>query len=106
MIGKHLLLSLRSLKRNVLYAILVIAGLALGITTFLSTVQWSTWHLTFDRSFPDRERIYRLTFEEKNEGFYRHTARILHGNILNRIVFSDMLAGIEQAGRLAPYRKA
>jgi putative ABC transport system permease protein len=106
MIGKHLLISLRSLKRNVLYAILVIAGLALGITTFLSTIQWSTWHLTFDRSFQDRERIYRLTFEEKNDGFYRHTARILHGHTLNRIIFTDMLAGIETSGRLAPFRKA
>lgn len=106
MIGKHLLLTLRSLKRNLLYAILVIAGLAIGITTFLSAVQWSTWHLTFDRSYPDKEHIYRLTFEEKNEGFYRHTARILHGKTLNRIIYSDMLAGIEKSGRLAPYRKA
>jgi len=106
MIGKHLLITLRSLKRNILYAILVIAGLALGITTFLSTVQWSTWHLTFDRSFQDKELIYRLTFEEENEGFYRHTARILHGKTLNRIIFTDMLAGIEKSGRLAPYRKA
>ena len=54
MIGRHLLITFRSLKRNVIYAVLVIAGLALGITTFLSTVQWSAWHLSFDRKFPDR----------------------------------------------------
>ena len=106
MIGKHLLLTLRSLKKNILYALFVTVGLALGITTFLSTIQWSAWHLTFDRSYPDKERIYRLTLEESNEGFYRHTARILHGSILNKIVFSDMLSGIESSGRLAPFRKA
>jgi len=106
MIRKHLLLTLRNLKKNLLYALLVIAGLAIGITTFLSTIQWSSWHLTFDRHYPEKEYIYRLTFEEINEGFYRHTARILHGNTLNRIVFSDMLAGIEKSGRLAPFRKA
>ena len=106
MIGKYLLISLRSLKRNILYALLVVTGLALGITTFLATIQWSTWHLTFDRSYSDRELIYRLTFEEKNEGFYRHTARILHGEVLNRIIFSDMFSGIEHSGRLAPFRKA
>ncbi|MCK5137016.1 MAG: ABC transporter permease [Bacteroidales bacterium] len=106
MIGKHLLLTLRSFKKNLLYAVLVIVGLAIGITTFLSTIQWSAWHLTFDRSYPEKEQIYRLTFEEINEGFYRHTARILHGNALNRIIFSDMLSGIENAGRLAPFRKA
>ncbi len=105
MIGKHLLITLRSLKKNLLYAVLVITGLAMGITTFLSTIQWSAWHLTFDRSYPEKEVIYRLTFEEKNEGFYRHTARILHGNALNKIIFSDMLSGIALSGRLAPFRK-
>ncbi len=106
MIGKHLLITLRSLKKNLLYALFVIVGLAIGITTFLSTIQWSAWHLNFDRHYPEKERIYRLTFEEVNEGFYRHTARILHGRALNKIVFSDILSGIENSARLAPFRKA
>jgi putative ABC transport system permease protein len=104
--GKHLLLTIRSLKKNLLYALFVVTGLALGITTFFSTFQWSAWHLTFDRSFPGREQIYRLTFEEDYEGFYRHTARILHGTALNRITFTEMLPGIESVGRIAPFRKA
>ena len=106
MIGKHLLLSIRNLKKNLLYTLFVVAGLAVGISTFLSTFQWSAWHLTFDRSFPEREQIFRLTFEEDYEGFYRHTARILHGNALNRITFSEMISGIESVGRIAPFRKA
>ncbi len=106
MIGKHLLLSIRNLKKNLLYTLFVVAGLTVGITTFLSTFQWSAWHLTFDRSFPEREQIYRLTFEEDYEGFYRHTARILHGIALNRITFTEMLSGIESVGRIAPFRKA
>lgn len=106
MIGKHLLLTIRNLKKNLLYALFVVAGLAVGITTFLSTFQWSAWHLTFDRSYPEREQIYRLTFEEDSEGFYRHTARILHGTALNRIAFTEMLSGIESVGRIAPFRKA
>ena len=106
MIGKHLLLSIRNLKKSLLYTLFVVAGLAVGISTFLSTFQWSAWHLTFDRSFPEREQIFRLTFEEDYEGFYRHTARILHGNALNRITFSEMISGIESVGRIAPFRKA
>jgi putative ABC transport system permease protein len=106
MTGKHLLLTLRNLKKNLLYALFVVAGLAVGIATFLATFQWSAWHLTFDRSFPDHERIYRLTFEEDYEGFYRHTARVLHGYALNRIMFSDMISGMESVGRIAPFRKA
>jgi putative ABC transport system permease protein len=106
MIGKHLLLTIRGLRKNLLYAIFVIAGLAIGITTFLATIQWSAWHLSYDKDYADTESIYRLTFEENNDGFYRHTARILHGNALNRIIFSDVLPGIENSGRLAPFRRA
>lgn len=106
MIGKHLLLSIRKLKKNLLYTLFVVIGLAVGVSTFLSTFQWSAWHLTFDRSFKEREQIFRLTFEEDYEGFYRHTARILHGYALNRITVTDMLTGMESIGRIAPFRKA
>jgi len=106
MIGKHLLLSIRNLRKNLLYALFVVAGLAVGISAFLSTFQWSAWHLTFDKSFPEREQIFRLTFEEDYEGFYRHTARILHGSALNTITFTEMISGIESVGRIAPFRKA
>ena len=106
MTGKHLLLSIRNLRKNLLYALFVIVGLAIGICTFLSTFQWSAWHLNFDQSFAQKEQIYRLTFEENHEGFYRHTARILHWKALNKIVFSDRIPEVEKVGRLAPFRKA
>lgn len=106
MIGKHLLFTIRGLKKNLLYSFFVIVGLAIGIMTFLATIQWSAWHLSFDRNIDDKESVYRLTFEESSEGFYRHTARVLHGNVLNRIVFSDVLPQITHAARLAPFRKA
>ena len=64
MIGKYFLLSIRNLKKNILYALFVVVGLSIGIRTFLSTFQWSALHLTFDRSYPEREQNYRLTFEE------------------------------------------
>lgn len=106
MTGKHLLLSLRKLRKNFLYSLFVVTGLGIGNSTFLSTFQWSAWHLTFDQGFTEKEQIYRLTFEENHEGFYRHTARILHWQALNQIVFTDMLPSIEKVGRLAPFRKA
>ncbi len=106
MFGKQLKFAIRSLKKNILYSLFVMVGLAIGTATFISTIQWSAWHLTFDRSYPENERIYRLTFEENYQGFYRHTARILHGTTLNKLVFSDMLTGVESVARLAPFRKA
>lgn len=106
MIGKQLLLTLRGLRKNLLYTLLVVGGLSIGISTFLCTFQWSAWHLTFDRNFPESTQLYRLTFEESQEGFHRHTARILHGSALNKIVFSEIHTGIASIGRLAPFRKA
>jgi len=106
MFRKNLKFTLRSLQKNILYSLFVMVGLAIGIATFISTIQWSAWHLTFDRSYPQNERIYRLTFEENYQGFYRHTARILHGTSLNKLVFTDMLSGVESIARLAPFRKA
>jgi len=106
MIGKHLLLTIRSLKKNLLYSLLVVLGLAVGISTFMATFQWSAWHLNFDKGFQEREQLFRLTFEEDHEGFYRHTARILHGSALNTITFTEMISGIEAVGRIAPFRKA
>lgn len=106
MIGKQLLLTLRGLRKNLLYTLLVVGGLSIGVSTFLCTFQWSAWHLTFDRTFPESTQLYRLTFEESQEGFYRHTARILHGSALNKIIFAEIHTGIECIGRLTPYRKA
>lgn len=106
MIRKHLLLTIRGLKKNLLYTVFVIAGLAIGIMTFLATIQWSAWHLSFDRAYSEKETIYRLTFEESREGFHRHTARVLHGKLLNQLVFSDVLPEIVSSARLTPFRKA
>ena len=99
-------LTLRSLKKNLLYSVLVIMGLTVGITTFISTLQWSSWHLTFDRSYKDYDQIYRLTLEESAKSFYRHMARVIHGDIINSITFSDAFSEIDKIGRLSPYRKA
>jgi len=106
MTGKHLIITFRRLRKNLLYAILVIVGLSIGIATFLSTIQWSAWHLSFDKWIPDSQRVYRLTFEEDGDNFYRHTARILHGSLLNNLIFSDMVSGIGESGRLSPFRKS
>ena len=106
MICKHLQLTFRNLRRNLVFGILVLLGLVLGITTFLSSLQWSLWHLSFDRDFKDSHRIYRLTLEESREGFYRHSARVLHGDLVRDLVSSDSIPGVEKVGRLSPFRKA
>ena len=85
MIGQQLLLSIRSLKKNLLYALFIVIGLAIGISTLFITFQWSAWHLTFDRSYPEREQIYRLTFEEDQEGFAALWLLVQRGSPLNDV---------------------
>jgi len=101
-----LTLTFRSLKKNLLYSFLVIAGLSVGIAVLLFTMQWSAWHFTFDRTYRDYRQIYRLTLEENKENFHRHMARVIHGDIIRSITFSDAFSKIENIGRLSPYRKA
>ena len=74
--------------------------------TFLAIIQWSAWHLSSDRHFPDAENIYRYSLEEKKEGFERHTARVLHGNLTLEIMQSNEFPEIECMARMAPYRNA
>ncbi|MBN2697855.1 MAG: ABC transporter permease [Bacteroidales bacterium] len=106
MVNTNLSLAFRRLRTNVLYSVLVIFGLAAGIATCIATLQWSSWHLTFDRSYPEFRSIYRLTLEEEKDGFYRHMARVIHGDIIRSIAFSDAFAEIDKIGRLSPFRKA
>ena len=102
----NLLLAVRGLKKNLLYSLLVLSGLAIGIAAYITTLQWSSWHLTFDRTYPEYKTIYRLTLEENKGTFHRHMARIIHGDIIRSITFSDAFSDVEKIGRLSPFRKA
>jgi putative ABC transport system permease protein len=106
MLGRLILLSLRNLRRNLLYTFIVIGGLSLGMITFLAIVQWSAWHLSSDRHFPEAENLYRISLNEKSENFERHTARILHGDLALQILQSNDIPEIEAIARLAPFRNA
>jgi putative ABC transport system permease protein len=102
----NFILTIRSLRKNLLYGVLVVAGLAVGIMVLQSSLQWSIWHFSFDKSYQGYQRIYRLTIEEQREGFYRHMARAYYGDIIQRITLSDAFSQIDLIGRLAPYRRA
>ena len=106
MFGRLLQLTFRNLRRNLLYASIVIGGLALGITTLLVIIQWATWHSGFDRHFPRIENIYRVSLLEKGENFERSTARIIHGDVVHQLYTQAEIPEIRSIGRLAPYRNA
>jgi putative ABC transport system permease protein len=106
MTGRLLLLILRNLRRNLLYTIIVVGGLAIGIITFLAILQWTAWHFSFDKHFEDSQHICRISLSEKNESFERHTARIIHGDVVNQLYTKSDIPEISSIARLAPFRNA
>lgn len=106
MFRRLIVLSYRNLIRNWYYALIIIGGLVLGMVTLLSISQWIRWHMSYDKHFPGSDRVYRITLEENLSNTVRHTARVLHGNIIRRIVLEQPLPEVEVYTRLAPFRNA
>lgn len=106
MTGRLLLQTLRNLRRHLLYTVIVVGGLALGISTFLAILQWTAWHYSFDKHFEDSQQICRISLNEKNDSFERHTARIIHGDVVNQLYTKSTIPEISLLARLAPFRNA
>ena len=67
MLQNYFLLTLRSLRRNKLYAALNIAGLAFGLTGFLLLGLYIFDELTFDGHHARADRIYRIIEHRKTK---------------------------------------
>ncbi len=106
MFRRLIVLSYRNLIRNWYYAIIIIGGLVLGMITLLSISQWIGWHMSYDKHFPGYDRIYRITLEENLSNTVRHSARVLHGNIIRQITLEQPLPEAEAYTRLSPFRNA
>ncbi|MDA3822955.1 MAG: ABC transporter permease [Bacteroidales bacterium] len=89
-----------------MYTVIVIGGLSLGITTFLSIIQWTEWHVGFDKHIANGDNIYRVSLLEQREGFERHTARMIHGDVVRQLYNVSQITDILDIGRLAPFRNA
>src|SRR5688572_12539551 len=90
-------LALRNLRREKLYAVLNIAGFALGIASCLILGVYLWGELTYDRHHVNHERIYRvaekLVFPDGQEWRYAQTADALaptlaedYPDVVNRYV--------------------
>jgi len=60
MIKKYFLLAYRSFVRNILYSIINIAGLTLGIASFIICYYHLNFELTYDKFHQESESIYRV----------------------------------------------
>ena len=68
MLKNYLLLTLRSINKNRLYAFLNTFGLALGIAAAVFIYQYVTYQQSFDRFHHQPENLYRLQYQIYQEG--------------------------------------
>jgi putative ABC transport system permease protein len=66
--NNNLTIALQQLRKQKMYAVIKIGGFALGITACLLISLYIRDELSYDRSYPDVARIYRLTNEYNDNG--------------------------------------
>lgn len=67
MIKNHLLIAFRNIQRQPVYTILNILGLATGIAAGLIIALYIRSELSYDKSFPQYDKIYRVHFKDRAE---------------------------------------
>jgi putative ABC transport system permease protein len=87
-----------------LYSIIVIGGLAIGMAVFMGIIQWSSWHLSFDKHYTRDQNLYRLTLHEQIGDFDRQLAYIIHYEVVKQVYNSNAIPEIKHMGRLSPFR--
>ncbi|HJP62356.1 MAG TPA: ABC transporter permease [Mucilaginibacter sp.] len=99
MIRNYLKIAIRQLRRQKMYAAIKIGGFALGIAACLLIALYIRDETSFDRSYPDMDRIYRVV------GFYAHDGKVEKGTDwpapMSKAIQAD-LPEVEVAGRMMP----
>jgi len=99
MIRNYLKIAIRQLRRQKMYAAVKIGGFALGIAACLLIALYIRDETSFDKSYPDVDRIYRLV------GFFAHDGKIEKDNSwpapMSKAILSDM-PEVEFCGRMMP----
>jgi len=76
MIRNHFLAAWRNLKKNKLFSLINVAGLAIGMAACLLILQYVSFELSYDRFNVNAENIYRVTNDR-----YQNGKLVQHGTI-------------------------
>src|SRR5580658_3232662 len=69
MFRNYLVVALRNLRRNKVFSVINILGLAIGLTTCLLIMVYVLDEASYDRQFKDVDRLYRVALQSGNEGW-------------------------------------
>lgn len=93
----------RNLIRNRLYHLISIIGLTIAMAGAFFILVWINYELSYDRFYPDVDRLYRLTFEYHSKEHQSHFARSYQDWVLQ---IPGFFPEVEQMIRLQPMREA
>ncbi|HVS92017.1 MAG TPA: ABC transporter permease [Mucilaginibacter sp.] len=99
MLKNYLKIAIRQLRKQKMYAAIKIGGFALGIAACLLIALYIRDETSFDKMYPDNDRIFRVV------GFYAHDGKVDKGTDwpapMGKAIGADF-PEIESAGRLMP----
>ncbi|WP_183567603.1 ABC transporter permease [Mucilaginibacter sp. SP1R1] len=99
MIKNYLKIAIRQLRKQKMYAAIKVGGFALSIAACLLIALYIHNELSYDRSYPDADRIYRIVGEYQDIGV--HEKGVDWPAVMSKVVKSDF-PEVEKAGRLMP----
>jgi putative ABC transport system permease protein len=76
LLGNHLKIALRKIRRHKGYSVLNISGLAVGMASCILILLWVRDELSFDRHFQNAERVYRLVRDQKKDNIEKRSALV------------------------------
>ncbi len=82
----HFKIAVRVLRRNTLFSVINVCGLALGILCFVVLLVYYLQESSYDTHFPRYERIYRIASNVVNDGQFQESAK-------SPVPLSALLAG-------------
>src|SRR5678815_1256108 len=68
MLRHYFITALRNLLRNQIFTSINIIGLSASIAIFLALTGYVTYQFSFDKFYPEAEKIYRINYSEYQEG--------------------------------------
>jgi len=94
MLKNFITIALRQFKRNFIYTMINVIGLALGMAGSFVIGSWVWQELSYDKHFKDSEKIYRVSVSFYNSGAFASGPEVLNTTL------NDIAPEVEIATRL------
>ena len=78
MFNNFLKIAVRNLRKNWVYSGINVVGLVVSLTSCLLIVMYVNHELSYDTSFPDADRIYKLVVQRKYPGHSTDYSTVAH----------------------------